>query len=937
MTAATVPQNPPATRRQHAERAARPPHANSAGEVLERLETEEEGLEEAVAAGRLKQHGPNELSREKKRGLIRIFASQFAGYMIMLLIAAAIVASFLGEWIDSAAIIAVLILNAVMGTVQEYRAEKAIEALKKMMAPTARVIRGGVELRLPANEIVPGDVIVLEAGDRVPADARLLESIALDVNEAPLTGESMPVHKDSEARAAATAPVSERLNCIFMGTTVTAGRGKAVVYATGMSTEFGKIAKAVQEIASEETPLRQGIEKLGKRLAIAVVAACAVIFVLGSLRGIPAIDMFLTSVSLAVAAVPEGLPAVITVALAIGVQRMSGRNAVVRKLMAVETLGCANVILADKTGTITKNEMTVQKIFTGAGREGKWVEVTGTGYERSGRLLSGGKDVEGGGVPGLAETGRAAVLCNNATLLFNAEKKAFEGTGDPTEVALLVLAEKVYGENSNIVRDMLKRGAKFVQEIPFDSARKRMTVVYSFKGGAGGAGGAGTLAFMKGAPEIVLEKCTRILTPKGERILTRKDRDEILDANKKMAGNALRVLAFAQRRLNGDKKMEAGALEREMTFLGLAGMIDAPREEVPGAIELCRRAGIATVMITGDNAATALAVAREIGMHRKGDLVVTGAELDAMSDSELDKKVEHVRVYARVAPEHKLRIVNAWKRKGKVVAVTGDGVNDAPALKRSDIGIAMGITGTDVAKEVSDVVLADDNFASIVNAVEEGRGIYDNIRKAIAFLLSGNIAEVLIIFLAIMLGLPLPLVAIQLLWINMVTDGLPALALAMDPISKSVMERAPRPRTETIWRGMKPFLVDAPIIMTLACLAVLAWYSGEGLAKAQTMVFTLVIVFEKYFAFSSRSLERPVIREFFANRWLVGATILTFALHLAILYVPFLNTVFHTTPITLFDWAVVLGAGFIGFAYLEAYKAVKSRAAAKNAPAAGAA
>ncbi len=886
-----------------------PVHALKAGEAVKRLGTGREGLSSREAVERLEKFGPNELRREKRRGLIEIFVTQFSGFMIMLLIAAAIVAAFLGEWIDSSAIAAILVLNALMGTVQEYRAEKAIEALRKMIAPTARIVRNGMEHRIPASELVPGDLIVLEAGDRVPADARLVEAIMLDSNEAPLTGESLPVHKNAEVVVPAAAPVSERSNTVFMGTTITSGRGRAVVHATGMNTEFGKIAATVQEIVAEETPLRQSMEKLGKQLAVAVVGACAIIFLLGSARGSPRIQMFLTSVSLAVAAVPEGLPAVITIALAIGVQRMSRRNAVMRRLMAVETLGCANVILADKTGTITKNEMTVQKIFVG-GAGGEWVEVTGSGYVPSGDFVSNGKKIRPKEIRGLAEICAVAALCNNAVLVPDAEKKVFTGTGDPTEVALLVVAEK-----AGAGREELRRGAGFVQEIPFDSARKIMTVVYVLQGKR--------MALMKGAPEVVLEKCTRVLGPGGERPLSRKDREEILSANKKMAENALRVLAFAHRPLRTEKKLGPEELEREMTFLGLAGMIDAPREEVPGAVALCRKAGIETVMITGDNASTALAMAKEVGMFRSGDLVVTGPELNEMTDSELEERVGRIRVYARVDPEHKLRIVNAWKKKGKVVAVTGDGVNDAPALKRSDIGVAMGVTGTDVAKEVSDMVLADDNFASIVNAVEEGRGIYDNIRKAVAFLLSGNIAEVLIVFLAVMLGMPLPLVAIQLLWINLVTDGLPALALAMDPIDKKVMERPPRPRGESVWRGMRPFLLEYPLLLTVAALAVLAWYSGEGVVKAQTMVFTLVIMFEKYQAFSCRSLEKPVLKELLVNKWLVFATFLTLFLHFAILYVPFLNTVFHTEPITAFDWALVLVVGFAGFAYLEAYKALR--------------
>jgi len=886
------------------EQALAAPWSARPSEVLAALGCGEEGLSAEEAKGRLGKFGPNELREERRKGLLEIFLSQFASFMILLLIAAAAIAAALGEWVDAAAIGAILILNAVLGTVQEHRAERALQALKRMAAPTALVVRGGVEEIIPAREIAPGDVIVLEAGSLVPADCRLIESAMMKANEASLTGESNLIHKNADATLPKGTLLTARRNMVFAGTLITNGRGKGVVTATGMRTEFGKIAAAVQAVTAEETPLRKELEKLGKDLSAIVIGAAIVIFLLGWMRGMPALDMFLSSVSLAVAAIPESLPATITIALAVGVQRMSRRNAIVRRLLAVETLGSANVICVDKTGTITKNEMTAREVFL----PGRWIDVSGSGYERKGEFSAEGRRISPEEVGGLPELLRIAALCNNASLALD-EKGVMRAIGDPTEAALLVLAEK-----GGMERDALRHGSKFIQEFPFDSDRKRMTVVYKI--------GGETLALMKGAPEIVLARCTHLLVNGRGRKLSAKDRHAILGANRRMAGKALRVLAFAQRRLRDRRKHEVDEVERGMTFIGLVGLIDAPREEVGPALQLCRQAGIEVVMITGDNELTARAVAEEIGLMREGDIVVNGAQLDAMSDGELRRMVGRIRVYARVSPEHKLRIIDAWRARGGVVAMTGDGVNDAPALKRSDIGVSMGVTGTDVAKEVSDVVLADDNFASIVNAVEEGRGIYNNIRKCIAYLLSGNIAEVLIVFGAIMLGFPLPLVAVQLLWINLVTDGLPAIALSVDPISKEVMGLPPRERGRSIWKGMRPFLVDAALILSLSAILIFAsTLSSSGLAKAQTMVFTLVVIFEKFLSFNSRSLERPIgLKGVFENKWLLVATAISLSLHIAILYEPWLNAVFKVVPLEPADWALLLAAGVVGFAYLEIYK-----------------
>ena len=879
-------------------------HAISANEALRKLgSSKENGLSEKEASERVKAFGFNELREEKKRTIYEIFISQFANFLIFVLIAAAVVSAFLGEWLDAMAIGAILLINALLGTIQEYRAEKAVEMLRKMTAPTALVIRDKKAQSAPARLLVPGDVILLEAGTIVPADCRVIESIMLETNEASLTGESSGVQKDADVVLPAGVQVPKRINMVFAGTSVIKGRGKGVVTATGMNTEFGKIASQVQTVVSEETPLKEEVEKLGKQLAIIVLFACFVIFLFGLLRGLPPVDMFLTSVSLAVAAIPEGLPAVITIALALGVQRMSRRNAIVRKLLAVETLGSANVICTDKTGTITKNEMTVRKLFVA----GKSVEVEGTGYSTTGRFLVGTKQIEVESIPSLNRLLRIAALCNNSDLVF-AKDGSVSVVGDPTEAALLVLAEK-----GGVHRDELIDSAKFVREIPFDSERKMMTVVYRFVGD-------GDVALVKGAPEILLERCSHYIDGGKRKPLTEKARKDILAANSQMAGDALRVLGFAERSFT-KLPQSPSEIEKDLTFIGLAGMIDAPREEVPDAIRLCKQAGIEVVMVTGDNEETARAIATEVGLLGPNDIVVTGSALDSMSDEELIKKVERIRVYARVLPEHKLRIVNAWKARGKIVAMTGDGVNDAPALKRADIGIAMGITGTDVTKEVSDVVLADDNFASIVGAIKEGRGIYDNIRKCVAYLLSGNIAEVLVILTTVLLGYPLPLTAIELLWINLITDGLPALALAADPIGSDVMERKPRPRSESFWRGMRLFLFDVPLLFTASALLLFVLYLDfDGLMKAQAVTFTFLIFFEKFVAFGSRSLDHPLGWRVLENRWLILTTLIALLLQIIILYTPFFSGLFKVAPLSLLDWVIILFFSAIGYLYIEVVK-----------------
>jgi Ca2+-transporting ATPase len=889
----------------HVKKALEYAHALSVEEVLRELCSKEEGLSASEAAKRLLEFGYNELREAPKRKVFAMFFSQFASFMILVLVAAAVIAALLGRWIDAGAIATILMLNAMLGTVQECRAEKAIEALRKMVIPTARVMREGKDLRIPAREIVPGDVVVVEAGDRIPADARLLESVLFETNEAPLTGESTPVKKEAGKILPENTVLNARFNMIFTGTTVTNGRARGIVTAIGMQTELGRIASAVQEIGVEETPLKQNLEKFGKQLAIIVVIGALALFFFGIQKGIPSLQMFLTSVSLAVAVIPEGLPAVMTIALALGVKRMSGRNAIIRRLLAVETLGSTNVILTDKTGTLTKNEMTVRQIYTS-----KFYEATGVGYESHGVFLESGKSISPIEQPELKVLLYISALCNNASLVYDEGNKTWIPLGDPTEAALLALAHK-----AGIHRHDLKRRMHFIGEFPFDSVRMRMTVVYGKNGEK--------LALTKGAPESVLQCCTQISTNGREHLLTQEDRANILEAQRLMGENAMRVLAFAQRRL-GLEQLSPENIERNLTFIGLVGIIDAPREEIPAAIDLCRQAGITVVMVTGDNEMTARAIAREIGLLSEGDLVVTGQELEEIKDKELMEKVDRIRVYARVAPEHKLRIVQAWKAKGKIVAVTGDGINDAPALKQADIGIAMGITGTDVAKEVSQMVLADDNFASIVSAVEEGRGIYENIRKCIFFIFPANIAEVLVVFLGILLGFPLPLTAIQILWVNLITETIPAFALAVDPIDKEVMTRPPRPRNESFWKGGRVFLVEYSIILAVSALGLFAITYKSDIMKAQTMAFTMIVVSGVFRAFNCRSLVNPVRGKLFENKWLVFTVLLIFLLQFAVVSLPFFGVVLSVKPLTLLEWAWILGVGAAGFVYLEIYKAFAS-------------
>ncbi|MGB9713911.1 MAG: cation-translocating P-type ATPase [Candidatus Bathyarchaeales archaeon] len=922
----------------------KPWHAMKPEEVFQELNVHSEGLSSQEARERLVKYGYNEIRKVKRRTALHMFLDEFKDIFIMLLIVATIFSAIIGyyemvqggefmeAYADTITISAIVVLCAVTGFVQEYRAEKAVEALKKLAAPKARVIRDGKEIIIPAREVVPGDILALEEGDHVPADARLIEVVELKANEAILTGESTPVEKELTILKEDT-PISERRNMVFSATHIVYGRGKAVVTATGMNTEFGKIAEMVQTAEEEETPLQKKLDRFAGKIAKVVIAVCVLIFALEAFEVIMKmhfeaegfIQAFMSSISLAISAVPEGLPAIVTIALALGAREFAKRNAIVRRLSSAESLGAVTVICSDKTGTITKGEMTVRQIYV----DGKIIEVTGVGYEPKGEFRQGEDAVKPEG--SLEYLLKIGALCNNASLRGNDQNSSWEIFGDPTEGALIVAAAKAGFE-----KETLEKSYPRVHEIPFTSERKRMTTMHKAPDGE-------VYAFMKGAPEVILERCSHVIEDEEEKKLTKEKRAKILEVNERLAGNALRVLAMAYKRLPTTMtKYEADAVETGMVFVGLQGMIDPPREEAIEANKLCQKAGIKTVMITGDHKLTAIAVAKEVGIFKEGDMVLTGAEMDKLSDEEFEEIVEKVTVYARVSPEHKLKIVNALKKKGHIVAMTGDGVNDAPAVKAADIGVAMGISGTDVTREASDLVLTDDNFATIVKAVEQGRVIYDNIRKYARFLISCNFDELLVIGTFAILGgifapelFPLPLLPAMILWINLVTDGAPAVALATDPPDVDVMERAPRKPEEGILHGMGAFIITSFILQATGtilvfCLEYYVWPSHPWMLpdgtinevarqltykEATTTAFVQAAMFELFVVWNCRSEKRSVWRmgrKAFENKFFVIADLASVALTLGITYIPITQELFHLTALSPTDLAYVIGVASWG-------------------------
>ena len=887
-------------------------HTLSSEAVLQHFGvTLDAGLSDSQAADGRARYGYNELAEAPPEPGWRKFLRQFNELVIWILLAAALISAALGEWADGAAIMAIVLLNGVLGFLQEERAGKALRALHKLSAPTAKVLRGGRFQVLPARELVPGDVIEIDAGDNVPADVRLTTSYDFRVQESALTGESMPVEKDASLLLDETTPLADRRNTAYLGTVAAAGRARAVVSAVGMDTELGRIAGMLQRYEPEPTPLQRRLTELGKILVVVCLALVAVIFVLELWRGGRVIDVFIVSVSLAVAAVPEGLPAVVTLALALGLQRMVKRNALIRRLPSVETLGSVTVICSDKTGTLTRNEMTVRELYAGGAR----FEVTGTGYAphgefyRAAALLGGDVTTDGTVInravpadpqaePDLSQALLVAARCNGSTLSPRDDGSgAWQIVGDPTEGALMVAAVK--GGVEPVARQQV------IYEIPFSSERKAMSVVVREGNGA-------EVLYSKGAPEVVLGKCTNERVEGHTVPLTAERRRDILRFASSMAGRALRVLALAYRELTGAERDRPSVYEETaLTFAGLAGMIDPPREEAKEAVVRCREAGIRPVMITGDHPSTAMAVAKEIGIAVAQDRVVTGADLDSLSDTALAADVDRIAVYARVSAEHKLRVVRAWRGRGQVVAMTGDGVNDAPAIKAADIGIAMGLTGTDVTKEASDMVLTDDNFASIVNAVEEGRGIFDNIQKFIHYLLSCNTGEVLFMFFASLAGWPLPLTAIQILWINLVTDGLPALALGMEPPEPDIMRRRPRPPAEPVitWaRGLR-ILLDGLLIAGVTAAGFWLVYRGrpDRLTAARSMAFCICAYSQLFYSFGCRSRRytMPQIGPF-SNPYLLAAIAISALLQLSVLLIPVAQPVFNVSRHLPHEWMLVL-------------------------------
>jgi Ca2+-transporting ATPase len=902
-------------------------------DVAKRLATDpERGLSSEEAARRLAQLGPNELRKAKGISPLALFAGQFKSLVIWVLIAAASVAIALGELIDGSAILAIVILNAIIGFFQEYRTEKAAAALARLAAPKARVVRGGHAAVIAAAEIVQGDVLLLEAGDLVAADARLIEASALRANEAPLTGESEPVGKSTGVCPTGT-PLADRNNMVFLGTSIVGGSGRALVVAAGMDTEVGHIARMLQTAGAGETPLQRRLDQVGRRLLWICLGIVALVLGLGMLRSNEPFELFLGAVSLAVAAIPEGLPAVVTVALALGVQRMVRRNALVRRLPSVETLGCAQVICTDKTGTLTVGAMTVRKIVT----SDRLFRVSGEGYNPVGSFFSEG--LEQHESPLLFALLWAGAACNDAELIVTDGRPAI--VGDPTEGALLVAAAK-WGINLAGIEAEMPRLAT----LPFDSDRKRMTVIRRWEEEA--------RAFVKGAPEIILERCTRIRTQDGTRSLSGDDRAAMAYSAALLAHDALRVLAIAERSLESfpggqsapppqasTSPLNEAEIEQGLTLLGLIGLQDPPRAEARKAVARCKRAGIKTVMITGDHPDTARAIARELGILDKADEVVEGAELEKMPDDELRAQVQHIAVYARVTAEHKLRIVRAWKATGAVVAMTGDGVNDAPALKEASIGVAMGITGTEVTKETADIIITDDNFASIVAAVEEGRGIYDNISKTLGYLLAGNAGELTVMLVAALVGWPLPLLPLHLLWINLVTDGLPALALATDPIDPEVLARPPRrPQAELLDRGFLMLTLLTGFLTASVSLGAFAYeyYIDDNLAQARDAAFTTLVFAELLRAFGARSATRTIWQlGLLSNLQLFLIVAISFSFQYGIHHVPALQALFDIEPITMSQCLAWTGLGFIPFIVLSLRKVLqqqlKSRAAASAIPA----
>ncbi|HLR20840.1 MAG TPA: calcium-translocating P-type ATPase, SERCA-type [Tissierellaceae bacterium] len=866
-------------------------------EVLTELKTNSDiGLEETEVELRLNKYGANELREEKGTTFLSKLIAQFSDFLVLILIGAAIISIVVGESKDAIVILVIVVVNAFLGMYQEGKAEKALDALKEMASPNAKVIRDGKAVVIPASRLIPGDIVLLETGDIIPADLRLVESLNLKVEEASLTGESAPVEKMANEVYREETSLGDRYNMAYMSTVVTYGRGKGVVVNTGHESEIGKIATMIQSFEDETTPLQRKLNQLGKVLGIATIVICIVIFGIGLLQGREVLEMLMVAISLAVAAIPEGLPAIVTIVLAMGMNKMVKNHAIVKKLLAVETLGCTTVICSDKTGTLTQNEMTVIKAYV----DDKILDITGTGYQPCGEFKIGEKEISLNSFNNLNTLLSIGILANDARL--EMEDDLYKIIGDPTEGALVTLAGK-----ANITSEDINREFPRVEEIPFDSERKMMTTFHrDFIPDK-------VVSFTKGAPDIVLSKCKFI--KEGDKVVpfTEDLKKKVLQVNNKFAKNALRVLAFAYKEYdNLPDEIISDNIESNMVLVGLVGMIDPPRSEAKEAIKLCKRAGINTIMITGDYKETAFAIAKDLGIAETEDQSMMGSELNNISDEDLREVVKNTKVFSRVSPEHKVRIISALKDNGNIAAMTGDGVNDALALKRSDIGVSMGITGTDVAKNTADLILTDDNFASIVSAVKEGRIIYDNIKKSVAFLLSCNIGEILLVFASILLNLPVPLIPIQLLWLNLVTDSFPALALGVEKGDPDIMNQEPRDPDEPILnKKMTQGIILQSIAIAISSFGAYWWaisrYGLNNMLEVRTITFVTLITAELLRAFSARSSKYTMVKiGILSNKQLVQGVLLSFILMLIIIYLPFLNPIFSTFPLGLNDWKIIL-------------------------------
>lgn len=869
-------------------------HNMTVKEVMDQVKTNiENGLSEEEVQKRLKKDGYNEIKENERPSALLLFISQFKDFMVLVLLVATLVSALLGEYIDAVAIIAIVLLNGVLGFIQERRAEKSLDALKELSAPHVNVLRNGEWMKIPSKQLVVGDVIKFTSGDRIGADVRIVNGNALEIEESALTGESVPVMKSTSPIMDEQIGIGDRVNMAFMGTLVSRGSGVGIVVQTGMKTAMGQIADLIQTAETMITPLQRKLEQLGKILIVVALLLTILVVVIGVVQGHNMYQMFLAGVSLAVAAIPEGLPAIVTVALSLGVQRMIKKKSIVRKLPAVETLGCASVICSDKTGTMTQNKMTVTHIWVG----GKMWEVTGAGYEPNGEFLEGNRTVNPHNNKSLKQILSFSMLASEAEI--REKNGAYVLDGDPTEGALIVA-----GMKAGLQKDSLKGQFEIMKEFPFDSTRKMMSVVVKDQSGK-------QYVITKGAPDVLLSNCHHVLWDGRQESLSRNRQNDIQTTIEQLATKALRTIAIAFKPLPDARGEQISQLEaeRDLILIGVTGMIDPPRPEVKQAVKDCKNAGIKTVMITGDHLITAKAIAKQLNILPSNGKVLDGQTLSNMSVEQLEAVIEDVYVFARVSPEHKLKIVKAFQNRGHVVAMTGDGVNDAPAIKASDIGISMGITGTDVAKEASSLILVDDNFATIQAAIKEGRNIYENIRKFIRYLLASNVGEILVMLFAMILALPLPLVPVQILWVNLVTDGLPAMALGLDPAEGNVMKQKPRHPKEGIFaRGLgwkiisRGFLIGA---MTLITFMIVYARDTENLAYAQTAAFSTLVLAQLILVFDCRSEKSIFERNPFGNMYLIGAVISSLLLMLVVIYYPPLQPIFHTVPIEERDWLLI--------------------------------